>query len=51
MNTTAPVNELRYLMAHNFLTMLLEQGKLSQKEFDIADRFVVEKYQPKLRII
>lgn len=51
MNTTTPVNELRYLMAHNFLTMLLEQGKLSQKEFDIADRFVVEKYQPKLRII
>lgn len=51
MNTTAPVNELRYLMAHNFLTMLLEQGKLNQKEFDIADRFVVEKYQPKLRII
>ena len=51
MNTTAPVNELRYLMAHNFLTMLLEQGKLSQKEVDIADRFVVEKYQPKLLAI
>lgn len=50
-NTTTAVNEVRYLMAHNFLSLLLEQGKLSQKEFDIADRFVVEKYQPKLRIV
>ena len=29
----------------------LEQGKISLKEFEIADGFVVEKYKPKLRII
>lgn len=51
MNTTAPVNELRYLMAHNFLVMLLEQEKISRKEYDIAHQFVVEKYQPKLLVI
>ncbi|BCJ96515.1 hypothetical protein acsn021_40840 [Anaerocolumna cellulosilytica] len=51
MINTSPVNEVRYLMAHNFLTYLLEQGKISLKEFQIADGFVVEKYKPRLRII
>jgi hypothetical protein len=51
MMKTEPVNEVRYLMAHNFLTQLLEQGKISLKEFQIADQFVVEKYKPRLRII
>lgn len=51
MTNTSPVNEVRYLMAHNFLTYLLEQGKISLKEFEIADGFVVEKYKPRLRII
>ena len=51
MNTTAPVNELRYLMAHNFLVLLLEQEKISPKEFSVADQFVVKKYQPKLLVL
>lgn len=51
MTKTEPVNEVRYLMAHNFLTHLLEQGKITQEEFQIADQFVVEKYKPRLRII
>lgn len=42
MTKTEPVNEVRYLMAHNFLAYLLEQGKISLKEFQIADEFVVE---------
>ena len=48
MTKTEPVNEVRYLMAHNFLTYLLEQGKISPAEFQIADGFVVEKYKPRL---
>jgi hypothetical protein len=51
MTKTEPVNEVRYLMAHNFLAYLLEQGKISSAEFQIADEFVVEKYKPRLRII
>ena len=51
MTKTEPVNEVRYLMAHNFLTYLLEQEKITEKEFQIADEFVVEKYKPMLRII
>lgn len=50
-NATTAVNEVRYLMAHNFLSYLLEQGKINLKEFAIADQYVVEKYQPKLRIV
>ena len=51
MTKTKPVNEIRYLMAHNFLTYLLEQRKISPKEFQIADEFVAEKYKPRLQII
>jgi hypothetical protein len=51
MKSTAPVNEVRYLMAHNFLSYLLEHGKITLKEFHIADQYAVEKYRPKLRII
>jgi hypothetical protein len=51
MMKTEPVNEVRYLMAYNFLTYLLEQGKISLEEFQIADQFVIEKYKPRLRII
>ena len=51
MTKIEPVNEVRYLMAHNFLAYLLEQGKISPAEFQIADEFVVEKYKPRLQII
>ena len=51
MTKIEPVNEVRYLMAHNFLAYLLEQGKISPAEFQIADEFVVEKYKPRLRMI
>lgn len=50
-NTTVAVNEVRYLMAHNFLVSLLAQGKITENEFQIADQYVVEKCQPKLRIV
>ena len=51
MTKTEPVNEVRYLMAYNFLAYLLEHGKISPVEFQIADEFVVKKYRPRLRII
>lgn len=51
MKNTAPVNEVRYLMAHNFLSYLLEQEKITLMEFNIADQYAVEKYRPKLRIL
>ena len=51
MKSTAPVNEVRYLMAHNFLSYLLEHGKITLKEFHIADQYAVEKYRPTQRII
>lgn len=51
MNHTTPVNEVRYLMAYNFLKYLLELGKITLEEFNIADQYAVEKYQPKLRIV
>lgn len=50
-NANTAVNEVRYLMAHNCLSYLLEQGKITLKEFKIADQYAVEKYRPKLRII
>ena len=51
MTKIEPVNEVRYLMAHNFLAYLLEQGKIITEDFQIADEFVAETYKPRLRII
>lgn len=45
------VNEVKYKMALGFLKKLLKQEKISQEEFETAQRYIAEKYKPLLAAI
>ena len=51
MSQTQIANEVKYRMAVAFLRKLLEQGLISDAEFEIADRYNAEKYKPLCRAI
>ena len=44
-------NEIKYRMARNFLVSLLKQGKITSREYEKAEEYVVKKYRPLLRSI
>lgn len=50
-NTNKAVREVHYRMARTALQHLLQEGKITPEEYEIAHRYAVEKYHPKQQIV